>query len=61
MLHAERFSLIRINWLTKFFVLGDVISFLLQSGGLPTTLSRRNDADATQVEALWQAVMVTTR
>ncbi|PBK96437.1 RTA1-domain-containing protein [Armillaria gallica] len=33
MLHAERFSLIRINWLTKFFVLGDVISFLLQSGG----------------------------
>ncbi|KAK0240529.1 RTA1 like protein-domain-containing protein [Armillaria nabsnona] len=33
MLHAERFSLIRINWLTKFFVLGDVLSFLLQSGG----------------------------
>ncbi|KAK0197509.1 RTA1 like protein-domain-containing protein [Armillaria mellea] len=33
MLHAERFSLIRINWLTKFFVLGDVISFFLQSGG----------------------------
>ncbi|KAK0448334.1 RTA1 like protein-domain-containing protein [Desarmillaria tabescens] len=33
MLHAERFSLIRLNWLTKFFVLGDVISFFLQSGG----------------------------
>ncbi len=61
MLHAERFSLIRINWLTKFFVLGDVISFLLQSGGQLTLLSWRTNADAKQVEALWQAVMVTTR
>ncbi|KAK0210389.1 putative RTM1-like protein [Desarmillaria ectypa] len=32
-LHAEQYSLIRLNWLTKFFVLGDVISFFLQSGG----------------------------
>ncbi|KAK0445455.1 RTA1 like protein-domain-containing protein [Armillaria borealis] len=32
-LHAERFSLIRINWLTKFFVAGDVLSFLMQSSG----------------------------
>ncbi|KAK0210390.1 RTA1 like protein-domain-containing protein [Desarmillaria ectypa] len=32
-LHAEQYSLIRLNWLTKFLVLGDVISFLLQSGG----------------------------
>ncbi|KAK0197505.1 RTA1 like protein-domain-containing protein [Armillaria mellea] len=32
-LHAERFSLIRLNWLTKFFVAGDVLSFLVQSGG----------------------------
>ncbi len=60
MLHAERFSLIRINWLTKFFVLGDVLSFLLQSGGQPTLYSRRTNADATQVEASWQAPMITT-
>ncbi|KAK0448337.1 RTA1 like protein-domain-containing protein [Desarmillaria tabescens] len=32
-LHTERFSLIRINWLTKFFVTGDVLSFFVQSGG----------------------------
>ncbi|PBK96439.1 RTA1-domain-containing protein [Armillaria gallica] len=32
-LHTERFSLIRINWLTKFFVAGDVLSFLMQSSG----------------------------
>ncbi|RAL06701.1 RTA1 domain-containing protein [Aspergillus homomorphus CBS 101889] len=32
-LHAERYSLIRPKWMTKIFVLGDVLSFLLQSGG----------------------------
>ncbi|KAK0448335.1 RTA1 like protein-domain-containing protein [Desarmillaria tabescens] len=33
MLHAEHYSLIPLKWLTKFFVLGEVISFILQSGG----------------------------
>ncbi|KAF8922622.1 RTA1 domain protein [Mucidula mucida] len=32
-LHAERLSLIRVSRLTKFFVCGDVFSFLIQSGG----------------------------
>ncbi|KAF9049642.1 RTA1-domain-containing protein [Hymenopellis radicata] len=32
-LEAQRLSLIRVNWLTKFFVTGDVLSFLIQSGG----------------------------
>ncbi|PBK96440.1 RTA1-domain-containing protein [Armillaria gallica] len=32
-LRTERFSLIRINWLTKNFIAGDVLIFLLQSGG----------------------------
>ncbi|KAK0197507.1 RTA1 like protein [Armillaria mellea] len=44
MLHAERFSLIRINWLTKFFVFGDVISFLLQSGGGGIMSSAKDDS-----------------
>lgn len=43
MLHAEHFSLIRIHWLTKFFVLGDVISFLLQSGGGGLMASAKDD------------------
>ncbi|KAK1138412.1 hypothetical protein N8T08_002629 [Aspergillus melleus] len=29
---GERHSLIRVNWLTKIFVLGDVLSFLVQAG-----------------------------
>jgi hypothetical protein len=41
---AESYSLVRRQWLTKTFVMGDVLSFLLQSsgkqptGGLPTKL-----------------------
>ncbi|KXG49709.1 RTA-like protein [Penicillium griseofulvum] len=30
--HAEEHSLIRINWLTKVFVIGDVVSFVVQGG-----------------------------
>lgn len=33
LLDADNYSLIRPQWLTKVFVLGDVISFLAQSGG----------------------------
>lgn len=30
---AEQYSLIRVSWLTKFFVCGDVFAFLVQAGG----------------------------
>lgn len=30
---GERYSLVRLKWLTKTFVLGDVFSFLLQGSG----------------------------
>lgn len=33
LLEADDLSIIRVNWLTKIFVLGDVLSFLAQSGG----------------------------
>lgn len=33
-LQAEKHSLIKKRWLTKTFVLGDVLSFLLQSNGM---------------------------
>ena len=33
LLDADHLSLIRTKWLTKVFVLGDVLSFLAQSGG----------------------------
>jgi hypothetical protein len=32
-LHAEPLSLIPVRWMTKLFVIGDVLSFLLQAGG----------------------------
>ncbi|KAJ6073348.1 hypothetical protein N7467_011433 [Penicillium canescens] len=33
MLNGEKFSLIRLKWLTKIFVTGDVLSFLMQASG----------------------------
>jgi hypothetical protein len=33
LLDAEAHSLIRTKWLTKIFVGGDILSFLVQSGG----------------------------
>ncbi|KAM0635950.1 hypothetical protein ACHAPW_000985 [Verticillium nonalfalfae] len=32
-LHAEHLSLIPVKWLTKIFVIGDIVSFVLQAGG----------------------------
>ena len=32
-LHAEHLSLVRVAWMTKLFVLGDVVSFTMQAGG----------------------------
>lgn len=32
-LHAEQYSVIRLKWLTKLFVIGDVLAFFIQSGG----------------------------
>ncbi|KAL8781675.1 MAG: hypothetical protein Q9213_005892 [Squamulea squamosa] len=31
--HAEAYSIIRVSWLTKLFVCGDVLSFFVQGGG----------------------------
>ncbi|KAI5921685.1 RTA1 like protein-domain-containing protein [Camillea tinctor] len=45
LLRAESYSIIKPRWLTKFFVLGDVLSFLAQSGGgaLLTTAKSADD------------------
>jgi hypothetical protein len=40
-LNAGRYSMIPLRWLTKIFVIGDVISFLTQMGGKLYRLSRR--------------------
>ncbi|KAJ5233357.1 uncharacterized protein N7469_005123, partial [Penicillium citrinum] len=33
LVRAERFAIIRVNWMTKIFVGGDVLSFLMQASG----------------------------
>ena len=42
-LNGEHLSLIRIRWLTKIFVGGDVLSFLMQSGGGGLMSSKKPD------------------
>ena len=46
--NGERYSMIRLNWMTKIFVGGDVLSFLMQStgGGILGT----SDGDADKVK-----------
>ncbi|KAL1616997.1 hypothetical protein SLS56_011185 [Neofusicoccum ribis] len=39
MTNGESLSLIRVNWLTKIFVTGDIISFLVQAAGIPASYS----------------------
>lgn len=36
LVHGEHHSIIRLKWLTKIFVVGDCLSFLMQSSG-PST------------------------
>ncbi|KAJ5985456.1 hypothetical protein N7499_008262 [Penicillium canescens] len=43
MLDAEKLSVIRIGWLTKIFVAGDVLSFLMQASGAGLMVSNGND------------------
>ncbi|KAH7140987.1 RTA1 like protein-domain-containing protein [Dactylonectria macrodidyma] len=45
LLDADNYSLIRPQWLTKVFVLGDVISFLAQSGGGGMLANAKSKAD----------------
>jgi len=43
--NGERYSVIRHNWMTKIFVMGDVISFLMQGGGGGILGSAKGDKD----------------
>lgn len=46
LVRGQRFALIRVNWMTKIFVAGDVLSFLMQASGMPSSFlpSRRFNA-----------------
>jgi hypothetical protein len=34
LLKAEKNSVIKLSWTTKFFVMGDILSFLMQASGM---------------------------
>jgi RTA1 like protein len=42
-LRAEQYSVIRVTWLTKIFVIGDVLSFFIQGGGGGVMASNSKD------------------
>ena len=37
---GEKHSLVRVNWMTKIFVAGDVLSFLMQASGMSSPVFR---------------------
>jgi len=37
---GQKFALIRVNWMTKIFVAGDVLSFLMQASGMSLLSAR---------------------
>ncbi|RAH72927.1 RTA1 domain-containing protein [Aspergillus aculeatinus CBS 121060] len=43
MVHAEQYAVIRLGWMTKIFVTGDVLSFLMQASGAGLMVSNSND------------------
>lgn len=53
---GEKLSIIRVNWMTKIFVAGDVLSFLMQASGKPGYCSindRDDNANDSQVLGSW--------
>lgn len=49
MTDGERYSLVRQKWLTKIFVAGDVLSFLMQGSGMSNTMQNTSMCSADNV------------
>ncbi|KAJ5343181.1 RTA-like protein [Penicillium brevicompactum] len=56
--HAEKHSLIRINWLTKTFVAGDVVSFLVQGSASGLMATGNNATMGTNIVIAGLAIQV---
>lgn len=37
MVKGEKLALVRVSWMTKIFVAGDVLSFLMQASGMTSS------------------------
>lgn len=47
MVKGEQFAIIRVSWMTKIFVAGDVLSFLMQASGAGIMVSGSNASSST--------------
>ncbi|TQS32692.1 hypothetical protein Golomagni_06985 [Golovinomyces magnicellulatus] len=58
--NAERHSMIPLRWLTKVFVTGDIVSFLLQGGGggLQASASTSNIGEKTILAGLFLQIII---
>ncbi|KAH8692376.1 RTA1 like protein-domain-containing protein [Talaromyces proteolyticus] len=45
--HGEQLALVRVTWMTKFFVAGDVLSFLMQATGAGVLASSHSSTNST--------------
>ncbi|KAJ6104131.1 RTA-like protein [Penicillium sp. IBT 18751x] len=55
---GERFALVRVNWMTKIFVGGDVLSFLMQASGAGIMVSGSSDSGNSKPSNTGQNVIV---
>ncbi|KAJ5681461.1 RTA-like protein [Penicillium maclennaniae] len=55
---GERFALVRVNWMTKIFVGGDVLSFLMQASGAGIMVSGSSDSGSYKPSNTGQNVIV---
>ncbi|KAJ5706330.1 hypothetical protein N7536_002019 [Penicillium majusculum] len=58
MVKGEQFSLIRVNWMTKIFVAGDVLSFLMQASGAGIMVTGANSTDPSSSTSTGQNVII---
>ncbi|KAJ5413449.1 RTA-like protein [Penicillium sp. CMV-2018d] len=58
MVKGEQFALIRVNWMTKIFVAGDVLSFLMQASGAGIMVKGSNSTDPSSSSSTGQNVII---
>ncbi|KAJ5969919.1 hypothetical protein N7501_006167 [Penicillium viridicatum] len=58
MVKGEQFALVRVNWMTKIFVAGDVLSFLMQASGAGIMVKGSNSTDPSSSSSTGQNVII---
>ncbi|KAJ5927531.1 hypothetical protein N7516_009304 [Penicillium verrucosum] len=58
MVKGEQFALIRVNWMTKIFVAGDVLSFLMQASGAGIMVKGSDSTDGSSSASTGENVII---